>query len=209
MTNDLTKIPLVLSFGRSGSMLLTHNIGSAIGTVPVTVTATDKDFLKTYKLTAPVQSHRLHTLADISNFTCLFNLRKDPVNTILSMVLAKHFDVYHVWKDSSVELKPFIFDNWSGLEAHCRTYMRWCRHYTPMLNSSHYVVYYEDYIRELTDDEAYQKTFPKKSELIINYQQVKDCVLNFKDRMLLAQEAFAKLPTYKFKSSEVAVLDNY
>ena len=46
-TGELTKIPLVLSFGRSGSMLLTHNIGSAIGSIPITVTATDKDFLKT------------------------------------------------------------------------------------------------------------------------------------------------------------------
>jgi hypothetical protein len=208
LTVKLTKTPLILSFGRSGSMLLTHNIGRSMGASPVTVSAgRDNDFLKTYKLTSPIQSHGSHTADDISNFTCLFNFRKDPVNTILSIMLATHFDVYHVWKNQSVELTPFRFDDWSIIDTYCQRYINWCGHYSTMLNSTQWIVYYEDYVAHLPDETIYQQTFPSKSNLITNYHEVQDRVLNFKDRMLTAQAPFAKLPIYKFESSASIALD--
>ena len=208
MIDGLNKTILVLSYGRSGSMLLTHNIGRSMGALPVTVSAGhDNNFLKTYKLTSPIQSHGSHTVDDISNFTCLFNFRKDPTNTILSMMLANHFNLYHIWKNQSVELTPFRFDDWSIIDTYCQRYIDWCSHYTPMLNSTQWIVYYENYVAQLPDETIYQQTFPSKSSLITNYHEVQDYVLDFKDRMLLAQAPFARLPTYKFKSSAIKTLD--
>jgi hypothetical protein len=173
-------------------MLLTHDIGQANHSDPVTVTADHVDFLKTANTTSPIQTHQLHTASDIARYTCFFSLRRNPVDTIMSSVLAYHYKLYHVQATQSVDLQPFLFTNWLVIDQQCRRYVNWCTHYSSMLQPDHRVVYYEDYIAQITSKPVYQRTFPEKRHLLNNYQQVLDYILNFNDCLLGSQECFAQ-----------------
>ena len=187
---NTTRPPLILSYGRSGSMWLAHDIGVAIDANPRTISADDVNFLKTYNSNSPVHSHYSHSFDDISKFTCFFNLRKNPVDTIISCTLTDHYKVYHVFKDENVILEPFTFDNWNILKRLCQGYIAWCQHYSAMLNPEHQVIYYEDYVAQNQNNAVYSNTYPHKSTLLINYQNVLDYVLTFKNEMLSAQAPF-------------------
>jgi hypothetical protein len=189
---NIARPPLILSFGRSGSMLLTHNIGHANNTNPTTVCADSADFLKTTTTASPIQSHQLHTFDDISKFTCIFNLRKNPVDTILSSILTNSFNLYHAWTNQNINLEPLIFRDYKKIDSVCQRYIRWCDHYTPMLVPANHVVYYEDYIKQLPSNPVYQPTYPEKKNLIVNYHQVLDYILKYEKSMLDAQALFGQ-----------------
>ena len=174
-------------------MLLTHDIGRANHNNPVTVYADHVDFLKTANTTSPIQTHQLHTSSDIARYTCFFSLRRTPVDTIMSAIFAKHFKLFHVYTTKFVDLQPFLFSDWSSIDQHCRRYVNWCIHYSRMLQPEHQVIYYEDYIAQMSGLPVYQRTFPEKSNLLLNYQQVLDYILNFNDQLLESQAAFEQL----------------
>ena len=193
------KPPLILSFGRSGSTLLTRDIFYITSIHKEDISdiaeANSSSFLKTYTTGSPIHSHYLHTADDISKFTCFFSLRKNPVNTILSNIFTKQFNVWHTWQHETVNTSPFTFDLWEDLDSYCLGLIKWCNHYTPILNSSHQVVYYEDYVKTISVNQEYKETYPNKKSLLINYEQVIEYILKFKDNMLSAQAPFAELVT--------------
>lgn len=200
---DQDKPPLILSRGRSGSSLLTYDIFHLITNKNVSkiIEANSNDFLKTAVTDEPIHSHYLHPAEDIAKFTCFFSLRKNPVETILSFVLATHYNVWNLWRYEvpgvvrrlTFDAEPFLFDAWRSIDTHCWTLIRWCNHYATMLNPNHQVVYYENYVKNVPANHDRKQVYPDKKRLIINYDQVEDYILKFKDSMLSAQAPFAEL----------------
>lgn len=171
-------------------MLLAHDIGQANHCDPIMVHADTVDFLKTTQITSPIQSHQLYPAQDIAKRTCFFSLRKNPIDTILSTVLAQYYKLYHVWAGDNPELESFCYTDWNKINQLCNFYCVWHRHYAALLQPDHRIVYYEDYVAQLSDTAAYQRTFPEKKHLLINYQQVHDYISQRKKIMLDSQAAF-------------------
>jgi len=208
---DSARPPLILSYGRSGSMLLAHDVGQANNCNPVTIpdNITESDFkegkfLEKYNnANSAIHSHRLYSAKEISAFNCFFSLRKNPIDTILSFIFATHFNLYHVLSGSIVDLKPFLFTNWPLIDHRCKSYIKWCQHYAPMLNRQHQIIYYEEYVNNLGKNVVYQPTFLEKKSLLINYHEVYDYILKFNKDIVDAQ-----LPFESFGKNTNALIDS-
>jgi len=190
---DPARPPLILSFGRSGSMLLTHDIGKINLCDPITAHAKSADFFQHHSPTSAVQSHQLFTSQDLARRTCFFSLRRNPIDTILSTVLAHHYRVFHVWSGQSVDLDCFEYENWPMISSLCRYYCQWHTHYGDLLLPEHRVIYYEDYVQQAENNAVYSRTFPCKKNLLKNFQQVHDYIAIFLNAMLNSQRVFDRL----------------
>jgi hypothetical protein len=173
-------------------MLLCHNVGQINNSIDVTVHADCVDFLKINKTLFPIHSHWLHSAEDIATRSCVFSLRKNPVDTVMSYALANHYKLFHVWRDQTVDLKSFVFEDWNHITHLCQRYCHWHTYYGLLLQPEHQIVYYEDYIKTLPNNPAYQRTFPEKMHLLKNYQQVHDYIARFAEAMLASQLPFAR-----------------
>ena len=190
---DRLRSPLILSAGRSGSMLLAHDIGQFTKCDLVTVSADHRGFLKSHCSMTPVHSHWLHSADDLARYTCFFSLRKNPVDTIMSWVCADHYNIHHLWSNEQNKLfESFTVTDWRRIDWFIQQHVAWCNHYTPMLLPEHQIVFYEDYVLGLPLDVAYRPTFPNKERLLTNYQQVADYISRSKEIMLTAQSPFQK-----------------
>lgn len=179
---------IVLSYGRSGSVLLAEKLGRATKTLPSYVT--DVSHLgKT-----PVQHcHLLLKPSHTTDHNRIFNLRQDPVETVLSYTLAQHYQIYHQFKDQSLAFESFVFDQWVKLHQTIQKYIAWHLHYAAQLNSNDVVVFYEDMIPKLSDPDAtYHAVYKNKRQLISNYDQVIDRINRHTKRLHDSQKSFVE-----------------
>lgn len=177
---------LVLSYGRSGSVLLAEKLGRVTKTLPSYVTSADQ------LGQSPVQHcHLLLQPFQTANHCRIFNLRRDPIETVLSLLLAQHYQVYHQFKDQSFVFESFVFDQWTNLHYLTQKYIEWHSHYAQQLNKNDTVIFYEDMISKLSNPDAtYHAVYRNKMQLISNYDQVVDRISQYAQALANSQKSF-------------------
>ena len=176
---------LVLSYGRSGSVLLAAKLGRAHGVLP--------NYIKHYtELSShPVQhSHLIFTKEQTNNFQRVFNLRANPVDTVLSNVMVKHYNVHHRFKNQDLLSTQFTFTDWELIDRWCNMYQEYHNQYAQQLDKYVVVVIYEHLIGNVPADELYLPMYPNKENLITNYDQVVEYIKQNEKSLLDSQQAF-------------------
>ena len=172
---------VVLSYGRSGSMLLAHNIGQLCNADPVTIQVETLDRMPSILSNkTPIHTHLLVSKSVFKNYTQIYNLRYDPVETVLSAMLAHTFDHYHQFVDHAmINHSSFEFVKWDWLSNACRGFIKWHNHYGAQLYTDDYVVVYEKYVEVISNKpNVYQKVYPNKEYLLSNYDRVREFIVD-------------------------------
>ena len=174
---------VILSCGRSGSVLLAHNVGRIFGSLPTYAKSESE-------LAGPVVHTHLMLPADkFSGCQRIFNLRADPVETVLSWIIADHYNQYHkfVNQEQSI-LTPFNGD--IGMVDHyCQQLIKWHRHYSTQLSPIDLVIVYEHMIDLLTTS-VYTQIYPDKYNILLNYSEIRLACEQRRDQMLDSIELF-------------------
>jgi hypothetical protein len=185
---------VVLSYGRSGSMLLAHSIGQLCKADPVTIqVATLDHMLSIIPNKTPIHTHLRASKSVFKNYTQIYNLRYDPVETVLSAMLAYTFDHYHQFVDNAlINHSSFEFVNWDWLGNACDQFIKWHNHYGAQLSSDDYVVVYEKYVDVICNrPNAYQKVYPNKEVLLSNYAHIREFIVDgYFDSMFASIQPF-------------------
>ena len=176
---------LILSYGRAGSLLLAHNIGKKIGSMPVyfsdnykPVYFNDSD---SFNYSRVIHCHELLPVTQFTNYTRIFILRQHPIDTILSMIIANFMNTennnqYHqLTTESTNQIISFRYQNWVNITRICQCLWKWHDHYSKTLKSSDVVIIYEDMISKLEEFD-YKPTYPNKSNILINYDEIVDYI---------------------------------
>jgi hypothetical protein len=174
---------VILSYGRSGSVLLAHNVGRIFESLPTYAKLESE-------LSGPVvHTHLMFPPDKFAGYQRIFNLRADPVETILSMIIAGHYNKFHKFiNEEQSTLTPFngSLDKVSDL---CQQLIMWHRHYSTQLNSTDLVIVYEHMIDLLTTS-VYTKIYPDKSSILLNYCEIKLACEQHRDQMLDSIDLF-------------------
>jgi hypothetical protein len=191
----ITRPIVVLSYGRSGSMLLTHNIGQLLNADLVTLHVSNSNLQMPSILPnkTPIHTHMLVSKSFFKDYTQIYNLRYDPVETILSKILADTFKHYHQFTNQDlVTHNSFEFVEWQCLDKMCQRFIEWHVHYGTQLLPDDYVVVYEKYVDTISNrSSAYQPLYTNKNCLLINYDQVRKFIIdNYLDCMLTSIDPF-------------------
>lgn len=154
----------ILSFGRSGSVLLAHNVGRSVGILPSYAHRLED-------LGGPVVHSHLQLPADcFSGYQRIFNLRANPIDTVLSFCMTRHYKQFHLFKDQErPSLKPFSLDT-RMVVLTIQDLIDWHNHYATQLTDTDLVIVYEQMIDTIADA-IYNRTYPDKQELILNYHE--------------------------------------
>jgi hypothetical protein len=189
MATELERIEalfLILSYGRSGSMLLAEKLGRARNSLPRYVKHPDQ------LADVPVQHSHLVLPAHLtSKFTRVFILRQDPVQTLLSIILAHHYQIHHRFKEQSFNFHPFEFTDWDFLRSKLEEYQNYHEAYSPTISDQDIVIFYEELISKLSSpDSTYLPLYTNKSNTILNYQQVTDFITDHKQSLIQSQQNF-------------------
>jgi hypothetical protein len=176
---------IVLSHGRSGSVLTAHNIGRALGALPVYYQ--DSQLQLTGLV---VNSHTLLNTERTKDYTRVFSLREDPVDTILSSIIAYHTTQYHKLAGQQLPtITPFC-DDLQYLPTLCKEYIAWHEFYAPSLTAKDAVVVYEQLIPQLSDPK-YDRIHPNKENILLNYAEMCDYIkTHYLQRMLASISPF-------------------
>lgn len=168
---------IILSYGRSGSVLLAHNIGRNLKFLPV--------YLKTpEELTYPViHSHLFLTENQTGNYTRVFNLRQDPIETVLSFAIANKNNQYHKFATETAKVTETFCVDLEQVRKLCNGLVTWHNYYASTLTSNDCVVVYEQFIAKLANA-VYDKIYPDKDNIILNYHEVYEECEKYKDAML-------------------------
>jgi hypothetical protein len=190
----ITRPIVVLSHGRSGSMLLTHNIGQLLHADPVTLHVA-KQMPHSPPNNTPIQTHIIAPKLVFKNYTQIYNLRYDPIETVLSSILANTFKHYHQFDHQDwINHNSFNFERWDQLEGMCQQFVEWHIHYGSQLTVDDYVVVYEKYVDVIHNrPSSYKQLYTNKDSLLINYNLVREFIeTKYLDRMLASIEPFLK-----------------
>lgn len=182
---------IVYSRGRTGSMLLSRNLGAALATlhrpVPVrhihSVSQYNEQVNNTLDFDV-LQTHITHREHD-KKYTRVFSIRRDYVESILSFVLAQWYRAFHV---SPTDPEPFYCDT-NMIGQLCQTSTQWHRWYASQLASSDLVVMYEKMMEQLSS-ESDRTMFKNKQNLILNFNEVIDIIQQNKDSITNSLEPF-------------------
>jgi len=173
-------------------MLLTHNIGQLLHADPVALHVA-KQMPHTPPNNIPVQTHMVAPKVVFNNYTQIYNLRYDPVETVLSSILAHTFEHFHQFtSDDLIRHDCFKFEKWTLLDRMCQQFIRWHMHYGHQLTVDDYVVVYEKYIDVICHrPNAYRPLYINKESLLMNYDQVREFIVTkYLDSMLASIEPF-------------------
>lgn len=178
---------LVLSYGRSGSVVLCENLGKAVESRPRYVLTDPMDLQQ-----VPVQhSHLFFCPEQLAQFQVVYNLRKDPVATILSNIMTDHYHKFHKLVDQQLLFDPFEFKKWHMIDGACEFYCNYHSRYSTYLTKSDIVIFYEDLIPALpVNTQTHAPIYPNKQQLILNYDQVLHHVQQQESAMLESQQSF-------------------
>jgi hypothetical protein len=174
---------VILSYGRSGSVLLAHNVGRIFGSLPTYAKLESQ-------LVSPVVHTHLQLPADkFSGYQRIFNLRADPVETVLSFVIADHYNKYHKFiNQEQSTLTPFDGSP-DQVNLHCRQLITWHKYYSTQLNSTDVVIVYEHMIDLLTTS-VYDRIYLDKGNILLNYSEIRSACEQHRDQMLDSIEPF-------------------
>lgn len=174
---------IILSFGRSGSVLLAHNVGRSVGSLP-----TYANCLSDLG-SAVVHTHLTLPQDCFTGYQRIFNLRQDPVETVLSLGMSRHYNQYHIFKDQQrPPLEPFYLDPGFVIMS-CQGLIDWHDHYSTQLTRDDLVVVYEQMVATMTDP-AYDRIYPDKQSLISNYHEAVSICEEYRDQMQLSIRKF-------------------
>jgi hypothetical protein len=192
--NLLASFPriVVLTWGRSGSHLLSEKLGRVLDTSPRYDDATKLDQFNTQD-PWPLHVHLMLSQEFLSPYTVIFNVRESSTDAILSMILAQHHNHWHNFiANPTVSPEPFEFTNWPNIIKLCTSYRNWHLGYHKVLtNPNRFVVIYEHMVRNMSPSTTFLTTYDvAKSELILNYHQVKQAIQVHWDSMQAATEPF-------------------
>jgi hypothetical protein len=184
----------VLSQGRSASVLLAWRIAKHVQTLPLY----DKDFIQPPNIaeTHVIHSHACWQQGQLANYVRVFNLRKDPVETILSRILANHHGQYHKTLNDKLDFQAVEFKDWDMVTRYCNQYRGWLQWYDQQLNRDDVVVFYEDIVERLSDlNDHYLPIYLNKPQLLLNYNEIveyvfKQNLVQFQQRFLAHQNSF-------------------
>jgi LPS sulfotransferase NodH len=174
---------VILSYGRSGSVLLAHNVGRNVGSLPTYVKSVAE-------LGNPVvHTHLMLSADNFTGYQRIFNLRTDPIETVLSFMIAKHYKQYHKFKDQELPtLEPFYVDP-ADISHCCQGLINWHNYYANQLTNDDTVIVYEKMVELLTVS-VYDKIYPNKDEILLNYTEAKNICEQHQNQMLDSIELF-------------------
>jgi hypothetical protein len=179
---------LVLTYGRSGSVLLASKLGRAHNVLP--------NYIKHYTELSSHQvqhSHLFFTKEQSNNYQRVFNLRINPVDTLLSNVMVSHYNMYHRFNNQDLLLAEFTFTDWEYIDRWCDRYQKYHTQYAEQLDQYDIVVMYEHMVSRLHNlNELYLPIYPNKKNLIANYDQVVDYIKQHEKNLLESQQAFVQ-----------------
>jgi hypothetical protein len=176
---------VVATWGRSGSIWLSHDIGVALNTDPVMQNLTTAQSFNTTD-PWPIQTHINVEPELLEPYSVIFCVRKHSAETVLSSVLARHYDLWHNMASNPIATpEPFEFKNWQQLESLCRNYVGWHKHYQSVLKQNHnrFVVVFEDMLARRSISKMYLPIYTDKPNYIKNYSQVQEFVEMHTDAM--------------------------
>lgn len=168
---------VILSCGRSGSVLLAHNVGRIFGSLPTYAK------IESELVGSVVHTHLMLPADKLSGYQRIFNLRADPVETVLSFVIAEHYKKYHKFINQDLSTPdPFLVDL-QRIKTHCQRLISWHQHYSEQLTTGDVVIVYEHMIEQLTTS-VYDKIYPDKATLLLNYLQARLACQQYESQML-------------------------
>jgi hypothetical protein len=176
---------VVATWGRSGSIWLSHDIGAALNTDPVMQNLTKVQSFNTAD-PWPIQTHIIVEPTLLESYSVIFCVRKHSAETVLSSVLARHYKLWHNMASNPIATpEPFEFTNWQHLESLCHSYVSWHKHYQSVLeqNCPRYVVVFEDLLTRRNASKMYLPIYSDKPNYIKNYSQVREFVELHTDAM--------------------------
>ena len=168
---------VILSYGRSGSVLLAHNVGRNVGFLPTYAKSiTD--------LGSPVVHTHLKLSADnFTGYQRIFNLRSDSIETVLSFIIASHYKKYHKFKDQELPTMPPFYVDLAVVDHLCQGLINWHDYYANQLTDNDMVIIYEQMVDLLTTS-VYDKIYPNKDELLLNYSEARKICEQYQDQMI-------------------------
>jgi hypothetical protein len=173
---------VILSCGRSGSVLLAHNVGKTVGLLPTYVN------LESELTSEVVHTHLTLPANKFSGYQRIFSLRSDPVETVLSFIIADHYNQYHKLNNQELFLTPFNGDL-VKVDHYCHRLINWHRYYSTQLITTDMVIVYEDMINLLTTS-IYAQIYPDKSNILLNYSEIRSVCEQRRDQMLDSIDSF-------------------
>lgn len=139
-----------------------------------------------------IHSHELISPHILTNrYTRIFTIRQNPVETIVSRIIAQHYDRFHLTLDNVNDiLEPFTFDQFDSIDQFCESYVSWHNFYSQQLDRRSFVIVFETFIRNLAG-QAYEPIYPNKEQQLINVFQVREYIAeNHLLKMLRASDPF-------------------
>ena len=177
---------IILSYGRSGSVLLAHNVGRNVGSLP---TYAKDDFFSSQYDSPVIHSHLMLSVNNFAGYQIIFNLRADPSQTVLSFMIANHYKQYHKFKDQELlSQEPFYADP-VKIKHCCQRLIAWHNYYANQLTVNDMVVVYEQMISILTTS-VYDPIYPDKDKILLNYSEAKKICNQYQDQMLDSIDLF-------------------
>jgi hypothetical protein len=172
----ITTSTLVLSPGRTGSVLLAQNLSKlfyTLGEIEYYTDTTDLTRLKSSRMIA--HSHLLFEPQQLQDITVFFSVRRDLNATLISHYIASVLNLYHLTPgETRPEFAP-IEVNLVWMEQIIEQHQNWYQHYQPQLNDRSRVIVYEMMVDHLLPTSVgYQALYPDKVDLIRSYEEVID-----------------------------------
>ena len=171
--------PVILSFGRAGSIQLALWFNKYFPnlinpSLPVNHIEHSAEF--PIRFTGVIQTHSLIKPRILRNHTKIFALRKDPVETILSLLIAQHYDRYHITPENENDaLASFTYKHWAEIDGCCRGYIKWHRYYSKQIDQWSFVVVFETMLEQI-DRKLQQPVYPNKGRYMLNVDQVREYI---------------------------------
>jgi hypothetical protein len=179
---------IILSFGRTGSILLCKNIEKNFRKNPKYQT-NDPNLIPTMKaikihgdlgIVNPVtilNCHLFFSTQQLNGYQRIFSVRKNYVEQILSTYFAHKFNKFHLQaEDSAMHIEEFELQDWNELKSICKYCVDWYQYYLATLGADDLVVVYEDFVKKLKPDQIQKPIYPDKEKYIKNYEQVKNFI---------------------------------
>jgi hypothetical protein len=190
---------IVLSYGRSGSVLLSQQIKKYFKCSPIYFLKNELNDL----IDPVIHSHLLLSTEKTKNYTRIFNLRQDPVETILSYAVVNSGAPRHRLVNEEVkEITPFFHNNQNQIAQNCKQLISWHNFYQSTLTELDSVVVYENLVEQLTSPATFIPTYPDKEKILLNYDDIVNYIQkNYLSEMIDSQQKFLNhqgVDTYKY-----------
>jgi hypothetical protein len=152
-------------------------------------------------LTDPIiHSHLLLSTEKTKNYTRIFNLRKDPLETILSRIIVDSGAPRHLMvnlidqslvNQEATEITPFFYKNQSKIDQMCKNLIYWHNFYQFTLTKLDAVVVYETMVKQPTTSITVAPIYPNKEKILLNYDEIVNYIQkNYLSEMVDCQQPF-------------------